>query len=296
MFGRAALALAAAIICASAMSPAASQQQRRDGERLAKACVGRDGWSDPAPPARIYGNTYYVGTCGITVLLLAGRDGHVLIDGATEKAVPSILANIRTLGFNPKDVKLIIGSHEHVDHMGGFAALQAATGAMIKVSQAARAVLETGKVDTKDPQFGIIPDMSPVKIAGLAHDEQHEGFTKGLKAIATPGHTDGGTSWTWRSCEKGKCRQFVYADSMTAVSRDDYRFTDHPERLKPFYATFARVRGLPCEILLTPHPGVSNMFDRLSGKAPLIDVAACAKLADAMEKRLADRLAKERAQ
>ena len=71
---------------------------------MAAACAGREGWSDPAPPARIYGNTYYVGTCGISVIRITSDKGHILIDTAPAKAAPSVLANIRTLGFDPKDV------------------------------------------------------------------------------------------------------------------------------------------------------------------------------------------------
>ena len=98
---------------------------------LNKACKGRDGWSDAAPPARIYGNTYYIGTCGITVLLITSSKGHVLIDGGPADAAPSILKNIRALGFDPHDVPIILGSHEHFDQMGGLAALKAATGAQL---------------------------------------------------------------------------------------------------------------------------------------------------------------------
>ena len=86
---------------------------------LVDACQGRDGWSDAAPPARIFGDVYYVGTCGITALLIVGDRGHILIDGATAEAAPGIAANIRRLGFRPQDVRYLLNSHEHVDHAGG---------------------------------------------------------------------------------------------------------------------------------------------------------------------------------
>ncbi len=264
-----------------------------EGAALENACKGRDGWSDAAPPARIHGNTYYVGTCGISVLLVAAPQGHVLIDGATDEAVPSILANIRSLGFDPRDIKFIVGSHEHVDHMGGFAALKAATGARLLVSAMARPALETGKTDAQDPQLGIIADMTPVAVDGIVTDETVTVLS--LIPHLTPGHTSGGTSWTWESCERAKCLNFAYVDSLSAVSADNYRFADHPERVAPFRATFDRVAALKCDVLITPHPGVSNLFARLAGKAPLIDRNACRRLAAAMRNRLDDRLAKERA-
>lgn len=271
---------------------------RAQGRALAAACEGRDGWSDAAPPARIFGNTYYVGTCGIAVLLVTSPQGHVLIDGATEEAVPSILANIRSLGFDPRDVRLIVGSHEHVDHMGGFAALRAATGATVIVSAPAAAVLTTGRTATDDPQVGIIPDIRPVEVSDqLIEDGQpwYHGDWLVLTPHLTPGHTAGGTSWTWRSCEGPNCATFAYIDSLSAVSRDDYRFTDHPERVAPFRSTFARVNRLPCDILVTPHPSFSNLFQRLAGAEPLQDRDACRRLVHLMAGRLDARLAREAA-
>jgi metallo-beta-lactamase class B len=305
MFARAfALAALTLTACAPVKQGAALSDPRAQGEILTKACAGRDGWSDAAPPARIHGNTYYVGTCGISVLLVTSPKGHVLIDGATDEAAPSILANIRALGFNPRDIKFIVGSHEHLDHMGGFAALKAATGAKLLVSATARPVVETGKTDPEDPQFGAIPDMKPVPVDGILSYDPEPGMiivsdkptrVLGLKPHIAEGHTSGGTSWTWQSCEAAKCITFAYIDSMTPVSADSYRFTDHPERVAPFRETFERVSKMPCDILVTPHPSVSDLFERLRGAKPLIDNAGCRNLVQAMRKRLDDRLAKERA-
>src|SRR5690606_3326265 len=103
-----------------------------------------DGWDDRAPPRRIFGNTYYVGSCGLASLLLASPEGHVLIDGASEAAAPHIVANIRALGFRPEDVKDILNSHEHADHAGGLASLQRDTGAPVHARVPAIATLERG--------------------------------------------------------------------------------------------------------------------------------------------------------
>ncbi|MDP4873245.1 MAG: MBL fold metallo-hydrolase, partial [Sphingorhabdus sp.] len=99
------------------------------GATLASQCQGRDGWSDPAPPAHIFANVYMVGTCGIVSLLVTSPKGHILIDGATAEAAPFIADNIRDLGFQPTDVKYLVSSHEHLDHVGGLAALKGITGA-----------------------------------------------------------------------------------------------------------------------------------------------------------------------
>ena len=276
---------------ASSSADAAAQ-----GAALAAACEGRDGWADAAPPARIHGNTYYVGTCGIAVLLITSDSGHVLIDGAVAEAVPSILANIRQLGFDPRDIGGLFFTHEHYDHMGGLAALAEATGAPVWSSEAARASLVSGQVDADDPQFGLIDGAAPVAVSETYANGQS--ITVGgntIRALLTPGHTSGGTSWNWESCEQGECLTFAYVDSLSAVSRDDYRFTDHPERVAPFRTTLAAVAQMPCDVLVTPHPDFSNLFDRLSGQAPLVDPAACQNLSAMMAARLDTRLAQEAA-
>jgi metallo-beta-lactamase class B len=299
MFGKA--WLAALVLLGAACAPVAVAppltDARAQGAALAAACEGRNGWSDAAPPARIFGNTYYVGTCGISVLLVTSPQGHVLIDGATDEAVPSILANIRSLGFEPRDIRFIVGSHEHADHMGGFAALQAATGAEVRLRAPARSVIETGRTAADDPQAGLHEDMRPVPVGRVLPDDEIFSFgTIAMSSIPTPGHTAGGTSWTWQSCEGPNCATVAFVDSLTAVSRDDYRFSDHPEKVAPFRATFARVNRMPCDIMVTPHPDFSNLFPRLAGTAPLIDRDACRNLVHLMRGRLDARLAREAAQ
>jgi metallo-beta-lactamase class B len=260
------------------------------------ACKGRDGWSDPAPPVHVFGNVYDVGTCGIVVLLVTSPEGHVLIDGATEKAAPLVLANIRTLGFDPRDVRWMLASHEHDDHVGGLAALKAATGARLAVLAQARASYETGKSDPSDPQLGL----STFPAVAVDRDlRDGEVVTLGplkLTAHATYGHTPGSTSWSWRSCEGDLCHAMAYVDSLTAISNTTYRFTEHPEYVEKFRSTLDRVAALDCDILMTPHPAASALFERLAGTRPLVDGTGCHTYADRARTALDARLAKEKTQ
>ena len=96
----------------------------------------------PQAPFKIYGNTYYVGTHGLTAVLITSDVGHVLIDGGLPESAPQIAANIATLGFKIGDVKAILNTHVHFDHAGGIAELQRLSGAAVYVrrpSEAARA-------------------------------------------------------------------------------------------------------------------------------------------------------------
>jgi metallo-beta-lactamase class B len=282
----------------TACAPVAPVKTISSGATLASQCQGRDGWGDPAPPAHIFANVYMVGTCGIVSLLVTSPKGHILIDGATAEAAPLIAANIRTLGFHPTDVKYLLSSHEHYDHVGGLAALKGITGGRMLARAEARKSLETGISDPTDPQLAILPPFAGIKVDQIVQDG--ETITLGpikMTAIATPGHAPGGTSWTWNSCEGAICHQFVFADSLGAVSADGYRFTDHPAYVAVFRATMKRVAELnPCDVLIAPHPAQSRFFERLSGKEPLVDRAGCANYAKAAMERLDARLAKEAAQ
>lgn len=294
MFARIAAAALLLAGCAPAPAPVAVPPSDGGGSALAAACAGRDGWSDAAPPARIFANVYQVGTCGISALLVTGDAGHVLIDGATADAAPGILAKIARLGFRARDVKLILNGHEHLDHAGGFAALKAATGARLLVRAPARAALEKGADQPGDPQLGLNPGFPPVAVDGeVADGETLRLGNLALTAVATPGHTPGSTSWRWRSCEGERCLSIVYADSLTALSADGWRFSARPDYVAAYRAALDRVATLPCDVLVTPHPQASDLFERLSGKAPLVDPAACRRYADAARLRLDARLAKE---
>ena len=263
---------------------------------LFKQCDGKDGWGDPAPPVRIHGNSYYVGTCGITAVLITSPAGHVLIDGAVAEGAPHIAANIERLGLRLRDIKLLLATHEHHDHVGGLAELQRRSGASMRASPAATPIMSTGKIPRADPQFGLLEDFPPVKTDKPLRDGEivKVGPIR-LMAHFTPGHAVGGTSWTWRSCEAGRCLNIAFADSVGAASAENYHFSDHPERLAALNSSFATVAKFPCDLLLTGHPSASNLFDRLTGTAPLVDKTACTSYVSAGRKRLADRLAKESA-
>ena len=289
---------ALSVFALTACAPVAPVKTISSGATLASQCQGRDGWSDPAPPAHIFANVYMVGTCGIVSLLVTSPKGHILIDGATAEAAPFIADNIRQLGFKPTDVKYLVSSHEHLDHVGGLAALKGITGARMLARAEARKSLETGISDPTDPQLAILPPFAGIKVDQIVRDG--ETITLGpikMTAIATPGHAPGGTSWTWKSCAGATCHQFVFADSLGAVSADGYRFTDHPAYVAVLRATMKRVsERQPCDVLIAPHPAQSRFFERVSGKEPLADPAGCANYAKAAMERLDARLAKEATQ
>lgn len=261
-------------------------------------------WNIPQKPFRVFGNTYYVGPHGLSSVLIVSATGDVLIDGALPESVPQIRDNIKVLGFRLEDVKLIVNSHVHFDHAGGLAELQRLSGARVVASPWSAEVLRNGGVATSDPQYGIIRPIA--RVAHVETVKDGESFHAGsvvVTAHLTPGHTPGGTSWTWQSCVGARCLNMVLADSLTAISAKGFRFSDsrtYPNAVKDFEKSFAFLSTVPCDVLLTTHPDNSNLWERLGARQrgvapdPMIDSGACRSLADRAREQLQQRLAEER--
>src|SRR4051812_44390307 len=264
------------------------------GPLWAAACDGSDDWTKPAPPVRIHANTYDVGTCGISAILIVGDQGDILIDGGPEQAADLIAANIRALGYRVEDIRFILHSHEHLDHVGGIAKLQRLSGATVISSVPAKTVIETGTPSADDPQSGSLKPFPPASVGRTIADGQEVRLGNlMLAAMATPGHTPGALSWRWVSCDGGVCRTIVYADSLTPVSAPNYRFSDHPAYVAAYRTSIAKIAASPCEILLTPHPTASDMPHRLALGTPLFDLDPRPNYAAGLPKQLDQRMAKE---
>ncbi len=266
----------------------------------AKVCNNESEWTEPTGAFRIFGDSWFVGTCGLSAILIKSPRGHVLIDAPMEENVPALEANIRAAGARLEDVRAIVFSHAHHDHIGGLATLARDTGAQVHGRGFDADMAEAGHALPGDPQLKVSRNFPPVR--PVDRNVPGKPLRIGgvmLTPIATTGHTPGSTSWTWRSCEAGRCVQMVYADSLTAVSDDDYRFSNdaaHPGYLPQFKASIARIGALRCDILLTPHPSASEMWQRFGPTAhqPAIDRKACKALSARAAAQLDERIARER--
>ncbi|HEU4770456.1 MAG TPA: metallo-beta-lactamase, partial [Pyrinomonadaceae bacterium] len=109
-------------------------------------------WNQPVKPFKIIGNVYYVGAAEVSSYLITSSQGHILLDSGFAETVPQIKQNVVQLGFRLEDVKILITSHAHADHVGGVALLKQATGAKLMVSEADAEVLARG--GKNDPNFG----------------------------------------------------------------------------------------------------------------------------------------------
>lgn len=275
-------------------NPPASASRSNAQELWTETCGQWDEWDKPGPAFQIHANTYYVGTCGIASILIVGEDGHILIDGGTEAGALAISENIVSLGYELTDIKLLLHSHEHFDHVAGLAELQRFSGVSLYSSKAAEPVLSTGKSIASDPQHGMHEPFPPSNVTKtLQDDEVVELGSISLTAIETPGHTEGALSWQWKSCEAELCESIVYADSLSPISRDDYKFSNHPNYLKNYKLGLSKLRQLDCTLIVTPHPSASKMRNRIQNDQ-LSSSDGCKNYSDAISQRLQNRIEKER--
>lgn len=260
-------------------------------------------WLGEQAPVRLHGNTYLVGFLGLNVALIRTSEGLILIDGALPQAVPAIEAHLQQLGFRLADVKYILSTEPHYDHAGGIAALARDTGATVVASPPASEVLARGRSGPDDPQAASLEPFPPVRRPRPIRDG--ESLRLGdviVTARATPGHTLGSMSWTWRSCEADDCRDLVFASSLNPIGAKGYRFSDPGNRAlhDGFLTTFAMLRALPCDILLTAHPDQPEVTERLARlrqqptSNPFVDQGACRAYADRAARLFDRRLERER--
>lgn len=301
--------IAAVLVIVAALAGPVSvvRAQARDGVPTpitSIACTSCAEWNAPQAPVRLFGNTYFVGPHGLSAILVTSPQGHALVDAALPQSAPLIAAHIRALGFRLEDVKIIAFSHVHYDHAGGVAELQRLTGAAVVASPIAAQAMRAGASGPDDPQFGELPPISALRtVRELVDGEVVRVGPLALTVHFTPGHTPGGTSWSWRACEGAVCRDIVYADSQSPISAERFRFTDnatYPAALADFARGLATLEQLPCDILLTPHPDASGLWQRVakreSGDAnALVDARACMEFVAAARRRVAERVAKEQA-
>lgn len=272
---------------------------KSDPPKLCSRCAE---WNAPMDTFRVFGNTYYVGTQGLSSVLIASDRGHILLDGALPQSAEQIDAHIRKLGFDLQDVKLIVNSHGHFDHAGGIHALQAASGATVAASASGADALKRGENTTDDPQYGFGHDSNEFPRVGKVHVVKDGDVLRvgslAVTAHLTPGHTPGSTTWTWKSCEGARCLDVVYVDSLNAVSAPGFTYSTDTPRVAAFRSSIDRVAALPCDVMISVHPEFSRLFEkrsrRLKGDADaFLDSHACRDYAASMRDLLDRRLAQE---
>ena len=163
------------------------------------------GGQHPAEPFRIVGNFYFVGANDVAIFLITGPEGHVVLDAGYPTTARMIMASIAKLGFDIKDVKVLVNSEPHADHAGGLSVLQQASGAELWASEASGDSIAAGG---DDPDIllpvraliwlGVIGRYPPARVDHRFKDgETIRVGPIALTAHITAGHTRGCTSWSF---------------------------------------------------------------------------------------------------
>ena len=204
----------------------------------------------PYKPFRIADQLYYVGANDYASYLIVTKAGLVVIDGGDKPVGPQVVANIRTLGFDPRQVKVLLSTHQHFDHAAGLAEIKRAAAPDVKFYASA-----------KD---------GAVILGGLT-----------LTAHITAGHTMGCTTWTFPVTVAGKTRQALDFCSASVLSGYKLGKTEtYPGQTADYQKTFATLKTLPCEVFVAAHGGFFNMHEKRAkldaGQADaFVDPAGC---------------------
>jgi metallo-beta-lactamase class B len=214
---------------------------------------------EPYPAHRVIDNVYYVGSKDLACYLITTPEGHFLINTGFDETVPLIRAGVESLGFEPTDIKIILGSHAHSDHMAGHARAQALTGAAVYVMRGDDGVIASGGEGqyfypdsrwTSCPVDRVLEDGDEITLGGVT-----------LTARRTAGHTRGCTTWTWRVQEGERDLDVVVVGSPNV--NPGYQLVDnadYPEIADDFAKTFEVLNGLPCDVFLGAHGGYYGML------------------------------------
>lgn len=256
-------------------------------------------WNRPFPAYRVIDNVYYVGTNKVAQFLITTPAGHFLLDSGFEVTVPQLRENVEQLGFRFGDIKLLLTSHAHIDHVQGHAKVRALTGARVVASPLDAEVLEAG--GKGEAVFDDVYAWTPCPVDERVDDGSQ--LTLGettLTAHFTPGHTKGAITWTMQVKEQGKPLQVVFFPSANInpgvhlVGNERY-----PNITRDFERSFATWKGLSCDVFLADHGefyGMSEKFQLLragSAQNPFIDPEGYRRYVNEAEARFRARLADE---
>lgn len=238
-----------------------------------QAVAVAESWTARTAPVRVIDNIYYVGTVDLASYLITTPAGHILIDTGMAENAAAISDSISALGFNVGDVRLILITQAHFDHVGALARLKALTGARVLVSGGDAPLVEGGgKGDYLfGPQYyfaptkvdGIVKEGDPVRLGGVE-----------LVPHLTPGHTPGDTTWTMKvRDEQGIARDVVFAGSTTVNPGTRLvRNEEYPAIADDYRRSFRVLKGLPCDVFLAAHAsafdGAGKIARARAGVAP----------------------------
>src|SRR5436190_8496960 len=236
----------------------------------------QNGWMEQFAPYKVIGNVYYVGSRGLSTYLITTPEGHIVINPSFEKNVPMIKESIEKLGFKFSDVKILLISHAHNDHCAGSALFKELTGAKYMVMAEDVPEIEAGgKGNFSNPNGGRYPALKVDRVLHDGDEVKLGGVT--LKAVLTPGHTKGCTTWTTKVADGGKSYDVVIVGSPNV--NPGYKLVNntlYPQIAEDYERCFRVLKALHCDVFLGAHGDYYRMtakFAKMKAGAanPFID-------------------------
>jgi metallo-beta-lactamase class B len=263
---------------------------------------GNADWLEPFTPFRIAGNLYYVGSKGLANYLITTPQGHILINSDLDANVPMIRSSLGKLGFEFRDIKILLISHAHWDHNAGSATIKKLTGASYMVMDADVPNVESG--GKTDFQYGKDPSnlYLPTKVDRVLRDGDEVKLGDAvLVAHLTPGHTKGCTTWTMKVNEGGKSYNVVIVGSPNV--NPGYKLvnnTAYPQIASDYERMFTVLKSLPADIFLGAHGSYFSLEEKYarmkSGAAnPFIDPEGYKTFVAQKEREFREELARQKA-
>jgi len=245
----------------------------------AAAAQDASNWATPVKPFKIGENLYYVGSSDLTAYLFVSKAGLIVLDGGEAATGRQVVANIRALGFDPAQVKILLNTHQHYDHAAGFAEIRkAAPGAKLYASAADGPIIAAG--GKGDPFLkGKAYEYEPVPVAKTIKDGETVtlgGWT--LTAHITGGHTAGCTTWTFPVTVAGKVRQgLVHCSSSVLPGYKLGKTETYPGITAAYEKSFATWKALPCEVFLASHGRFFGLPAKMKAGKPdaFVDPEGC---------------------
>jgi metallo-beta-lactamase class B len=249
-------------------------------------------WSAKVPSFNVAGNIYYVGTQDLASYLIATPEGHILIDSGLEQNADAIAAGIRALGFDVKDVRILLTTQAHFDHVAAHARLKAMSGGRLLATDGDAPLLEGG--GKGDYLFGPKELFPPVAVDGrLADGQQIRLGATVLTVRSTPGHTQGTATYTTTVRDDGRERLVVVAGS-TSVNPGTklVNNTMYPTIAEDYARSFTVLQGLKPDVFLAAHASAMGGLSK-AGKIGYAEYSAyLARSRRAFEAELAAQRAK----
>jgi CubicO group peptidase (beta-lactamase class C family)/glyoxylase-like metal-dependent hydrolase (beta-lactamase superfamily II) len=263
------------------------------------AAVGQVDWFQSFPAHCVVGNVYYVGSKDLASYLITTPEGHILINSGFERTVPLITKSVESLGFKMTDIKILLASHAHSDHVAGHALMQKQTGAKVYVMRGDDGVIASGG---EGQYLYTVNRWKPCKVDRVLEDgDEVKLGDVTLVARLTPGHTRGCTTWTWRASSGGKTYDVVVIGSPNV--NPGYQLVDnkwYPDIADDFARTFYLLKKLPCDVFLGAHGGYYGMVEKFERARkdtqtnPFVDPEGYNAFVADKEKAFRDKLAAQR--